>query len=235
ILQEPSLRGDVLGALVCAGEGRVDNRRLGRALVAACKARGVIILPNARDLRVECDDRRVLGVRSHLGFAPAAYVVNAAGAWASTVAGIPERFAPAVEPVKGQMLALAISKGFVRHTVWVPGAYFVPRDDGRLLIGATVERAGFNERVTASGIESLLRAALAAAPALGTFALTETWAGLRPATTDGRPVIAATELEGLFSACGHYRNGILLTPITARSIACLVEGARDAGARMTEV
>lgn len=233
LTREPALGKHVLGSLLVRDEGRVDNRRLGRALSAACEARGVRIVSGAHDVAVECDERRVLGVRTHLGFSPARYVINAAGAWAASVAGIPPGCAPSVEPVKGQMLALAIAHGFVRHTVWVPGAYLVPRDAGRLLIGATVEHAGFDRRVTARGIERLLAPALAAAPSLGDFTVTESWAGLRPATPDGRPAIGATAVEGLFNATGHYRNGILLAPLTARTIGDLVEGVRGEAARMT--
>ncbi|MDQ2865394.1 MAG: glycine oxidase ThiO [Candidatus Eremiobacteraeota bacterium] len=232
IAREPALGSHVTGSLVLAQEGHVDNRRLGRALAAACEARGVAIVRDVHDCAVECDDRRVLGIRCHLGFAPAQYVVNAAGAWAARVPGIPAEMCPHVEPVKGQMLALAIARGFVRRACWVPGAYLVPRSDGRLLIGATVERAGFDERVTARGIAGLLRAALAAAPALGDFAFTESWAGLRPASADGRPFIGPSALDGLIYATGHYRNGILLAPVTARIVADCIEGAPTVLPRM---
>lgn len=235
IAAEPALGRNVVGSLVLNAEGQVDNRRLGRALSAACESRGAIIFRGVADLYVECDDRRVLGIRTNRGFAAADCVVNAAGSWAASIPGIPAHAAPSVVPVKGQMLALAMPTGFVRRTTWVPGAYLVPRSDGRLLVGATVERAGFDERVTAKGIGSLLEAALVAAPSIGDFALTETWAGLRPGTADGRPIIGATGLEGLFSATGHYRNGILLTPVTAHVIAELVEGARRIPARITQV
>jgi glycine oxidase len=219
---EPSLGKHVAGAVLVHGEGRIDNRRLGRSLAAACEHAGVTIVRNAHDLAVECDARRVLGVRSHLGFTSVTHVINATGAWARVLPGVPVTCAPDVEPVKGQMCALAIPRGFVRHTLWVPGAYLVPRADGRLLIGATVERHGFDERVTAEGIRSLLQSALAAAPSLGDFSLTETWAGLRPGTPDERPFLGPTALEGLVLATGHYRNGILLTPITARLVADFV-------------
>ena len=112
------------------------------------------------------------------------------------------------------MLALAAPAGFVRHATWVPGAYLVPRDDGRLLVGATVEPAGFDERVTARGMHELLHAALSAAPSLRSFAVTESWAGLRPGTPDGLPFLGPTPIAGFFLACGHYRNGILLAPAT---------------------
>ncbi|MGH7727444.1 MAG: glycine oxidase ThiO [Vulcanimicrobiaceae bacterium] len=221
---EPSLGPSVRGALLCESEGQVDNRRLGRALRAACEARGVRIDAHAGRVALEADARRVLGVRSELGFIPAQTVVNAAGAWAGELAGVPEAARISVEPVKGQMLALAIPRGFMRRVVWAPGAYLVPRDDGRLLIGATVERAGEDVRVTAGGLRSLLDAALAALPALADFALVESWAGLRPGTRDGLPWLGPTAISGYFVAAGHFRNGILLAPATARALADAIEG-----------
>jgi glycine oxidase len=223
LLAEPALGKHVLGALVIGRQGYVDNRRLGRALLAACRTRGVIVHAPVRDVAIECDARRVLGVRSEHGFAPASIVINAAGAWAAQIPGVPPEAVAPVSPVKGQMLALAVPDGFVRHATWVPGAYFVPRTDGRLLIGATVEDVGFDERVTAAALDALLHAALAAAPSLGAFTVTESWAGLRPATPDGRPFIGPTPIDGLLLATGHYRNGILLAPVTATMIARFVE------------
>jgi glycine oxidase len=223
LIAEPALGQHATGALLVHGEGAIDNRRLGRALTAACEAKGVVLVRGAYDVAVECDKRRVLGVRSQLGFAPASSVVIAAGAWSGRIEGVPAECAPHVTPVKGQMLALAMPRGFVRHTTWVPGAYLVPRDDGRLLIGATVEHVGFDERVTAAGLAALLDAALAAAPSLGSFAVSETWAGLRPGTPDGRPAIGPCGIEGLVMATGHYRNGILLAPVTAAYVADFIE------------
>jgi glycine oxidase len=224
---EPWLGGGVTAGLVVAAEGHVDNRRLGRALVAACEARGVRIERDA-SVAVECDRRRVLGVRADRGFVAAAAIVNACGAWAGRLAGVPRACVPPIEPVKGQMLALGAPPGLVRRPTWVPQAYVVPRDDGRLLVGATVEREGFDERVTADGIHGLLAAALAAAPSLAGFALTESWAGLRPGTPDGRPILGPTPVEGFFLATGHYRNGILLAPASARLIADAIEAGATA-------
>jgi glycine oxidase len=220
---EPWLGTHVVGGLMVPGEGCVDNRLLGRALVAACEVRGVRIAQTS-ELRVECDERRVLGVHTDLGFVAADTIVNACGAWAAQLQGVPPRCVPPIEPIKGQMFALAAPAGLVRHATWIPGAYLVPRDDGRLLVGATVESGGFDERVTARGMHELLDAALSAAPSLGSFAVTETWAGLRPGTPDGLPFLGPTSIEGLFLACGHYRNGILLAPVTARTIADAIEG-----------
>jgi glycine oxidase len=220
---EPWLGADVVGGLRISGEGEVDNRRLGRALAAACIARGVAIA-RASSVAVECDERRVLGIRTNVGFTAARAVVNACGAWAAQLAGVPAACVPPVEPVKGQMLALSLPMGLVRHPTWLPGAYLVPREDGRLLVGATVERAGFDIGVTAEGIHGLLHNALAGAPSLAGFAVSETWAGLRPGSPDGRPFLGVTPIEGLLLATGHYRNGILHAPATARSIADLLEG-----------
>ena len=219
---EPWLGAGVLGGLLKSAEGFVDNRRLGRALIAACAASGVAI-ERTPHVTVECDSRRVLGVATERGFVAARAVVNACGAWAAKLEGVPPSCVPPVEPVKGQMIALAVPIGFVRRSTWVPGAYFVPRDDGRLLIGATVESAGFDERVTADGVQRLLGAALFAAPSLSGFTPTESWAGLRPGTPDGLPFLGPTAIEGYFLATGHFRNGILLAPATARSIAGAVE------------
>jgi glycine oxidase len=219
---EPWLGAATVGGLKVGGEGCVDNRRLGRALVAACAARSARVERSAV-VRVECDGRRVLGIRTQLGFVAAGAVVNACGAWAAALAGVPPRCAPPIAPIKGQMIALAAPIGLVRRSTWVPGAYLVPREDGRLLIGATVESAGFDERVTAHGVRELLDAALAAAPSLGEFTMTESWAGLRPGTPDGLPFLGPTPIDGLLLATGHYRNGILMAPATARLIADALE------------
>ena len=224
IAAEPALGKNIHGSLLVRGEGQIDNRRLGRALTAACEARGVIIQTGLGDVVVEADSRRVLGVRSDNGFVPAAAVINAAGAWAARLQGVPEHCVPAVRPIKGQMLALAIPRGFMQRTVWVPGAYLVPRDDGRLLVGGTVEDCGFDTRVTARGVHSLLHKVLEAAPSLGDFTISETWAGLRPGSADGRPFLGRTPLAGYYLATGHYRNGVLLTPATAQLLADAVEG-----------
>ena len=221
---EPALGPHALGAALSEAEGCVDNRRLGRALRAACAALDVHVDEFAGDVAVEADARRVLGVRVPAGFVPATHVINAAGAWAGEVAGVPPVARVSVVPIKGQMLALAMTTAFVSRTIWVPGAYLVPRDDGRLLIGATVEDAGFDVRVTAGGIRSLLDAALAAMPALAELAVAETWAGLRPGSPDGLPYLGETEIAGYFVAAGHGRNGILLTPVTAAVVADAVEG-----------
>ncbi len=223
LAREPMLARDLAGGLFVANEAQVDNRRLGRALLAGCEALGVRV-ECVDGLALECDARRVRGLRTAYGFASAPVVVNAAGAWAGELPGVPDAARVRVRPIAGQMLAIATPRAAMRSLVWLGHRYLVPRDDGRLLVGATVEDAGFDARVTAAGMHDLLDAALAVAPALASFAVVETWAGLRPGSHDGRPYLGATTVGGYIVACGHYRNGILLTPATARAIADLLAG-----------
>ena len=218
LAREPFLAKHIAGGLFVSNEGQVDNRRLGRALLAAARARGVRV-ERVAQLTLECDARRVRGVRTPRGFAAASIVVNAAGAWAGCLDGVPVDARVAVHPVAGEMLAIAVPAGAVHALIWLGQRYLVPRDDARLLVGATVVERGYDARVTAGGLHDLLDAALAIAPALASFAVVETWAGLRPATADGRPYIGATAIEGYVVAGGHYRNGILLAPETGRLLA----------------
>ncbi len=166
---EPWLGPATVGALLMDGEGHVDNRRLGRALVAACQARGVRIESSA-SIEVECDARRVRGVRTERDSWRAGAVVNACGAWAAQLRGVSVRLhRHRCEPVKGQMLALAVPAGFVRRATWVPASIWFRVSDGRLLLGATVESAGFDERVTAQGMRELLARGLKRRTRTGRF------------------------------------------------------------------
>jgi glycine oxidase len=223
LAREPLLAKSLAGAVFVANEAQVDNRRLGRALLGACEALGVRF-ERVAEVAIECDARRIRGLRTERGFMPAGTVVNAAGAWAGLLDGVPEDVRIPVRPVAGEMLAIAIPRHAMHAQVWLGHRYLVPRDDGRLLVGATVDERGFDARVTAAGMHDLLDAALAVAPALAEFAVVETWAGLRPGSPDGRPFLGATALEGYFVAAGHFRNGILLAPITATLIAELIVG-----------
>ena len=222
LAREPMLANDCAGALAISNEAQVHNRLLGRALLAACEQLGVRIVQDVSDVRLDADARRVRGVQTSRGFTAAGTVVNAAGAWAAQLDGVPAHARVAVKPIAGEMLAIAVPRFLSRALVWTHDVYLVPRSDGRMLVGATVCDRGFDVRVTAGGIARLLEAALAVAPVLGDFAVAETWAGLRPGSHDGRPYLGATALDGYFVAAGHYRNGILLAPITARAIAELI-------------
>jgi glycine oxidase len=153
-------------------------------------------------------------------------VVLATGAWAGSSAWLPPRARPPVRPVKGQLLVL---RGNPEQTpaegiVTTERVYLVPRTDGRLIVGATVEERGFDLQVTAGGVYELLREAYRALPDIAELELVETLAGLRPGTPDNAPLIGPGEVDGLLLATGHYRNGILLTPATAEAIAAMLAG-----------
>jgi glycine oxidase len=221
LAREPFVTTAAVGGVFVANEAQVDNRRLGRALVAAARQLGVRF-ERAAQIALEHDARRVRGVRIPTGFASATTVVNAAGAWAGALDGVPEHARIEIRAVAGEMLALAVPAGALRALIWRGNRYLVPRSDARVLVGATVEERGEDARVTAAGMHDLLDFALGVAPALRSFAVVETWAGLRPASPDGLPYLGATALDGYVVAAGHYRNGILLTPLTGRLIAQLI-------------
>jgi glycine oxidase len=227
ILDLRPLADEPRSAVFSPDEGQVDNRLLGRALTEAADRAGVRIRRNCAATALVCSARRVTGVQTEAGFLAASSVVNALGAWAGALPGVPEPFTVPVRPVKGQICAVQTPPGYLRCVVWMTGGlYLVPRDDGRLLVGATVEERGFDDRVTAGGIHHLMSGLLRVMPGAANFAIGETWAGLRPDTPDGRPYIGLSELEGYVLATGHYRNGILLAPVTARCIADAITGKR---------
>jgi glycine oxidase len=157
-------------------------------------------------------------------------VVLAAGCWSATVPGVPERARPAVRPVKGEILTLRQPAGdplvgrTLRGVVRGSSVYLVPRDDGRLVVGATVEERGWDATPTAGGAYELLRDARAIVPGLDDAELVAVQAGLRPGSPDDLPLIGPTDVDGLIVATGHHRNGILLTPVTAEAVAAAVAG-----------
>jgi glycine oxidase len=157
-------------------------------------------------------------------------VVLAAGARSRELGGLAPELRPPVRAIKGQMLSLRMDPAapLVNHVLWAPGAYLVPRRDGRLLVGATVEEKGYDDALTAGGVLTLLEAAWRAVPAVEDLPIDEMWVGHRPGSRDDAPILGSAPLGGLIYATGHHRNGILLTPITADAIARLVlEGEAD--------
>lgn len=220
---EPRISESVRGALRFPLDIQVENRRLLTALIAANQKLGVRLIPgtNAESLRLQSG--RVAGVETAHGFVSSRRVVVASGAWTSmiTASESSNQRLPRVriEPVRGQMLCFAAQPPLVRHVIYSPRGYLVPRRDGRLLAGSTSEQAGFSKQVTAAGMHAILSQAIEIAPALGSLPLLDAWAGLRPRAADDLPVLGPTEIEGLIYATGHYRNGILLAPITGELIA----------------
>jgi glycine oxidase len=223
--REPHLAGQIAGALFSPQDHQVDNRKLAQALRMAAAGAGVTIREHQPVQEVASEGGRVSGIALEDGTRVAAdIVVLAAGAWSRGIAGVPADQRPPVRPVKGQMLALRMDAKapLLRHVVWAPGAYLVPRRDGRLLIGATVEECGFDETVTAGGVLTLLDAAWRAVPAVEELPIDEIWVGHRPGSRDDAPILGPGPLQNLFYATGHHRNGILLMPVTADAMARLI-------------
>jgi glycine oxidase len=213
---EPNLSHAVVSGCLYPNDWQVENRKLVAALRKYCETNGIALVENTRVIELITENGCVRGVRSATDDLLADSVVVTAGAWTSNI--LPESN---VKPVRGQMISLASrDPRILRHVIYSPRAYLVPRIDGRILVGATVEDAGFDKEVTPDGIASLMRAAVEIAPSLAQLGIAEAWAGLRPFVDGEMPVIGrVSQIENAFIAAGHYRNGILLAPITAKTIA----------------
>jgi glycine oxidase len=225
---EPGLTPSFNGGVHAPGEAAVDPRALAGALACAGHAAGVE--QHWADAVEECllEGDRVVGVRTvHGQELRASTVVLATGAWSGKTEWLPEQARPPVRPVKGQTLELRAGDGAAPCTRIVASerVYLVPRADGRLIVGATVEEQGFDTAPTAGGVHELLREACRLLPEVAEMELVEAAAGLRPGTPDNLPRVERAPLEGLIWATGHYRNGILLAPLAANAVAELLEGA----------
>ena len=219
---EPNVSPAVRGAAYFAGDRRLDNVRLTRALAASAVSRGATLLTGRPVTGLLVEHGRVAGVRAGAEVLRAPVVVNATGAWAGMLAGDPQP--PPVEPVRGQIVAFDMAPALLRHVVWSEHGYLVPRGDGRVLAGSTLERAGFDKSVTAGGVRAILDMALRIVPALADVRIADAWAGLRPGSSDGLPIIGNGALPGLVHACGLYRDGILLGPLAGEIAAGLAQG-----------
>ncbi|HYV40206.1 MAG TPA: glycine oxidase ThiO [Thermoanaerobaculia bacterium] len=210
---------EVREAIFFPEEAVVDNPRLTRALWVAAERRGVTFAIGKTARRVLVRDGRCAGVQTEDGVIEASRVVNAAGAWAA----FDPEFPVPVEPVRGQIVEVQSPAPDLSVVVQSDDVYVVPRGDAWLL-GSTVEHVGFEKRVTAGAVERLLAAAARLLPSLESAAFSRAWSGLRPGTPDGLPVLGRGRLPGLFFATGHYRNGILLAPVTALALADEIAG-----------
>lgn len=218
---EPALAPTIRLALEVREDHAVDPRRLTEALATAARSAGAEVRANCPVASVLCHEGRVRGVALADGQElEAERVVIAAGVWAGELAGIPDEARIPVHPVKGQVVRLRdpAGPGLLQRVVRSGGAYLVPRGDGRYVLGATMEERGFDTAVTAGAVFELLRDAGEIVPGISEFVIDEVIAGLRPATPDGLPVIGAGAVAGLHWAVGHFRNGILLAPITAEIV-----------------
>jgi len=230
-LLEPLLPESNFGALRDAAAAQVDNRALVNALATAFQRCGGVLSTNETAVVIEGDGERATAVRTPFALHEADAIVLAAGAWSADFKGVPNGVLPPVTPAKGQMIALAPPAGVKLpvHLIWGAGVYLVPRHD-RLLVGATLEDAGFDTAPTDAARDWLIECAERVMPALSPWRLVDQWAGLRPASPDGRPILGATALPGLFSATGQYRNGILFAPVMADILCGLVLGRSSAAA-----
>jgi len=218
---EPSIR-DVKLCAVLLKERSVDPRALTSAALKAVRHRGVDISSGTTVTDLLLTNGKVSGVVTEKSQYYAPVVVNCAGAWAGTFAS--HRFP--TRPVRGQMLAV-IGGPKLQHVVRSPEVYLVPRTNGRILIGSTVEEAGYNKRTDRETIQRLHHAAVRLVPAMAQARILEDWAGLRPGTPDNLPILGATSTPGYFVAAGHFRDGILLTPVTALLMAQVICGRRQ--------
>jgi glycine oxidase len=217
---EPHLRPGVAAAVLSPNDHQVDSRRLVLALKQAFLAAGGALREHAEVRAIDVEGGRVRGVVVGDEHFAADVVVLAGGAWSAGLEGLPAVARPPVRPVKGQMLALRMDpqQPLLRHVLWAPKGYLVPKADGRLIVGGTVEERGFDPELTAGGVLALLEAAWRALPTIEELPIDELWTGFRPTSRDDAPILGPTAVEGLFVATGHHRNGILLTPLTASTV-----------------
>ena len=228
--REPHLAGKLAGAVFSPEDHQVETRKLADALRIAAQSAGAAIREHTPVNEVSIGGGRADGVVLADGTKiPADVVVLAAGAWSREIGGIPPAHLPPVRPIKGQMLALRMDREMplLRHVMWLPrGGYLVPRLDGRLVVGATVEERGFDDTVTAGGLLALIESAWRAVPAIEELPVAETWVGFRPGSRDDAPILGPSGIDRLVMATGHHRNGILLAPITADLISAYLLSGR---------
>ncbi len=220
---EPGLSSAARGALYFPDEASVDPRPLARALYLAAHGAGALFR-TGQVHRILHEGGRAAGVEHEAGRLEADAVVLAAGAWSTLVEGGGLRRG-AVRPVRGQMAVLDTRPRLLSRVVFSDKGYLVPRADGRVLCGSTMEEVGFEKAVTAGGLRAVLDLAIEIAPALARAPLVETWSSFRPASPDGWPILGASAIPGLWYATGHTRNGILLTPVTADAVSAALLGS----------
>jgi glycine oxidase len=224
--REPELSTKLAGGVLFSEDARVDPKALLRALHIAAERAGVKFRSGAYVRRVVISDGRARGVGLDDGSTLlAAHVIVAAGSWTSLIEGLPLE-ENRVVPARGQIVELLTSQPIVNSIVFGPNCYLVPRDDGRLLVGSTLEFVGYRREVTAGAVRDLLAAAIALAPNLAGAELRSSWSNFRPYTRDELPLLGPSPIQNLTFVTGHYRNGILLAPISAEIVGSVVRGKR---------
>ncbi len=224
---EPALSERLLSGALHPRDARVNPRLLLRALRIAAGRDGVVFRTGAYVRRVVVRGERAVGIALDDGeVVRANHVIVAAGSWTTLVEGT-GLSAGAVVPARGQIVELETPEPLLRRVVRGPKAYLVPRDDGRVLVGSTLEFVGYRREVTAGAIRDLIDAAIRLVPALASAEFRSSWSSFRPYTKNELPLIGTTGVPGLVLATGHYRNGILLAPVTAAIVSALVRGTRS--------
>ena len=218
--REPQLHNPG-GGFFLPGDHQIDNRALMQALVQSCRRNGVAFVLGKNVTEIKPHGTAEILVISGREVFSAPQVVNTSGAWAAqiSVAGLSP---PPIRPVKGHILALESSEAPLRHVIRSHGCYLVPRRGGKVIVGSTMEEAGFDKSLRAGPLTQLLVAAQETCPILERSVVFDQWAGLRPASSDGLPLVGPTEIKGYFLGLGHFRNGILLAPVTAEILAGLL-------------
>ncbi len=221
--REPELSPAIKSAVWIPNDYQVDNRNLILALIEAVKKRGGTIHEHTPVESVSVTNDSISGITINGEEKTIKRVVLANGAWAREMKGLPDNVRPPVRPVKGQILTLRMTKEFTLQKVLrSPKVYFAPKKDGRLIVGATVEEKGFETFPTAGGVKYILEEAWEAVPGIYDLPLEEINVGFRPSSRDNEPIISDTPVKGLYIATGHYRHGILLTPVTAYEMAGII-------------
>ena len=220
---EPEVTPEVLGGVHFPDDAQVDPRALVRALAVRMARTGVTERTGTTVRALWLERDVCCGVLLDDGRVEADAVVLAAGSWSSLVGGLPKEI-PRVTPVRGQMVLLEERPVRMQTIVFGPGGYVVPRGDGRVLCGSTLEHVGFRRDVTAGGVSSILARSIELVPRLATAEFSDAWASFRPQTSDDRPLVGASVVPGLFLATGHHRNGILLAKYSANAVADAILG-----------
>jgi glycine oxidase len=221
---EPELRPGTAGAAYFPDDAQVDPPALLRALVAAVSRAGVVVKAGTVVHRVLVERDACVGVMLDDGKLLGDATVLAAGSWSSLVPGVPSAI-PTVKPARGQMVLLEERPPRVRTILFARSGYVVPRGDGRVLCGSTLEFVGFRREVTAGGVQAILKSALDLAPGLASAQLSTFWNAFRPYSSIDAPLMGASPLPGFFLATGHHRNGILLAKVTADTVADAILGS----------
>ena len=218
---EPFISPDVREALYFPNDWQTENRKLLTALRKSAELNRIKIVENCEVKSLLSEKRQFTGAKTETETFFAEKVILTTGAWTSLIkVGENATFFVDVKPIRGQMLSFQTAKRLFSKVIYSPRGYIVPRVDGRILVGATVEDVGFDKNVTADGVDFLRENALEIAPNLVNLKVSENWAGLRPFAADGLPILGGfPEIENLFIATAHYRNGILLAPLTAKILA----------------